>query len=143
MTEYEIPSSALELEITESAIMDDPEAACQLIEGLRDLGVRLSIDDFGTGYSSLAYLKKFPINTLKIDQTFVRDITHDLDDAAIVRAVISLSESLGLTVVAEGIENEEQRKFLLDHNCGVGQGYHFSKPLPADEFKALLKKGLE
>ncbi|HEY9163905.1 MAG TPA: EAL domain-containing protein, partial [Magnetovibrio sp.] len=143
LKEYDLPPGALELEITESAIMDDPDAAIALTQGLRDLGVYLSIDDFGTGYSSLAYLKKFPINTLKIDQAFVRDLTWDSDDAAIVRSVITLSESLTLNVVAEGIETEEQRKFLLEHNCGTGQGYYYSKPLPAEEFEILLKSGLK
>lgn len=143
LKEYDLSPGSLELEITESAIMDDPNAAIALIQGLRDLGVYLSIDDFGTGYSSLAYLKKFPINTLKIDQAFVRDLTWDSDDAAIVRSVIALSEGLSLNVVAEGIETEEQRAFLLEHNCANGQGYYYSKPLPADEFEALLKTGLK
>jgi len=139
----DVPPEALELEITESAIMDDPEGAIILIQGLRDLGVYLSVDDFGTGYSSLSYLKKFPINALKIDQAFVRELTEDSDDAAIVRSIISLSQSLGLGVVAEGIETEAQRAFLLEYDCTLGQGYFFSRPIPQDAFTALLEKGLD
>jgi diguanylate cyclase (GGDEF)-like protein/PAS domain S-box-containing protein len=142
LAEHELDPAALELEITESAIMDDPASAAQLITKLRKIGLYISVDDFGTGYSSLAYLKKFPINALKIDQSFVRDLTWDSDDAAIVRSIITLSASLNLGVVAEGVETLEQKAFLLEHGCRLVQGYLFSKPLPADEMTAFLEKGL-
>lgn len=142
LSEYGLDSAALELEITESAVMDDPEAATQLIAQLRKMGLYISVDDFGTGYSSLSYLKKFPICALKIDQSFVRDLTWDSDDAAIVNSIIALSASLNLGVVAEGVETQEQKEFLVEHGCRLIQGYLYSKPLPADEMSAFLEKGL-
>ncbi|MFC6301040.1 EAL domain-containing protein [Pseudomonas sp. CCM 7893] len=121
----------LELEVTESAVMDDPEAALEQLHRLRELGLRLAIDDFGTGYSSLLRLKRLPVQKLKIDQGFVAGLPWDEDDAAIVRVVIALAQSMGMQVHAEGIEQVEQAQFLLDHQCDLGQGYWFGRPMPA------------
>ncbi len=135
----------LEIELTESLIMSDVQQAILTLEQLKELGVLLSVDDFGTGYSSLSYLKRFPIDTLKIDQTFVHDITHDADDAAIVDAIISLAHNLRLTVIAEGVETEDQLNYLRLQGCDEIQGYYFSRPVPSDAFEALLRSriGLE
>ena len=105
---------------------------------MKALGTRLAIDDFGTGYSSLSYLRRFPIDVLKIDQSFIRGLSNDRNDAALVSAIISLGKSLGLNVIAEGIETAEQLAFLKAHHCEEGQGYFFSKALPADAFARLL-----
>lgn len=123
----------LELEVTESAVMDDPEVALEQLHRLRELGLRLAIDDFGTGYSSLLRLKRLPVQKLKIDQGFVAGLPWDEDDAAIVRVVIALAKSMGMQVHAEGIEQVEQARFLLDQECEMGQGYWFGRPMPADE----------
>ncbi|MES0490327.1 MAG: transporter substrate-binding protein [Leptospirales bacterium] len=125
-------------EITESTLMADPDRAIEILEELKTIGFEISIDDFGTGYSSLSYLRKFPIDTLKIDQSFVRDILEDKNDATIVVTIISMAFSLGLNVVAEGIELEEQKQFLKKHNCHYGQGFLFAKPLNAPDFEKLL-----
>lgn len=131
----------LELEITESVIMESPEAAAATLRKLSDMGVHLSIDDFGTGYSSLSYLKRFPIDSLKIDRSFVRDITTDADDAAIAKAVIALAHSLKLTVIAEGVETVEQLDFLREQRCDQMQGYYLSRPLAVDRLEALILEG--
>lgn len=123
----------LELEVTESAVMDDPEVALEQLHRLRELGLRLAIDDFGTGYSSLLRLKRLPVQKLKIDQGFVAGLPWDEDDAAIVRVVIALAKSMGMQVHAEGIEQVEQARFLLDQECDMGQGCWFGRPMPADE----------
>lgn len=128
----------LELEITESVMTTDVEKSFALLTRLRTLGVQISLDDFGTGYSSLSYLKRFPVDTLKIDQSFVRDIATDQDSAAIVKAIISLGRNLNLTVLAEGIETEDQFRFLLENGCDEGQGYLMSKPVPNKNFVDLL-----
>jgi len=138
MAKHGIGHGDLELEVTESAAMDNPERAIGQLKALRELGVELAIDDFGTGYSSLAYLKLLPIQTLKLDQTFVRDIESDENDAAISAATLALARNLGLKVVAEGVETEGQRAFLAAHQCDFLQGYLFSKPLPAAEATAFL-----
>ncbi len=128
----------IELEITEGMLMQHGHATTDMLGELRALGIRLAIDDFGTGYSSLSYLRRFPIDTLKIDRSFVRDIPGDPDDSAITTAIIALAQSLRLHVVAEGVETEAQRDFLLHLGCHLMQGYLFSKPLPAEEFARLL-----
>ena len=131
----------LELELTESMMMNDVEQAVGILRSLKAIGVHLSIDDFGTGYSSLSYLKRFPIDLLKIDQSFVRDITVDPDDAAIVLSIISLAHSLRLTVIAEGVETEAQLAYLRRHGCDYMQGYYFSHPLSAIECEQFLRQG--
>jgi len=131
----------LELELTESSIMRNPEQAIAKLEALDRLGIRLAIDDFGTGYSSLLHLKRFPIKALKIDQSFIQDITTDPDDAAIAQAIIALAESLRLKVIAEGVETRGQLELLRRYRCDQMQGYLFSRPLPASELFELLKSG--
>ena len=128
----------LELEVTESAVMADPDAALALLERLRALGVRLAIDDFGTGYSSLARLKRLPVHKLKLDQSFVKGLPHDQDDIAITRAVITLGHSLGLKVLAEGIEQPEQAELLERLGCDHAQGYYFGRPQPAEALRDRL-----
>jgi diguanylate cyclase (GGDEF)-like protein/PAS domain S-box-containing protein len=140
LAETGLAAAHLELELTESMVMHDVEQATAIMANLKALGVQLSIDDFGTGYSSLAYLRHFPIDVLKIDKTFVSDITHD-DDAAIVRAIISLAHSLRLKVIAEGVETPQQLAFLRQHGCDQMQGYLFSRPLTVPAFEALLHEG--
>ncbi|MDX9670784.1 MULTISPECIES: putative bifunctional diguanylate cyclase/phosphodiesterase [unclassified Pseudomonas] len=128
----------LELEITEGVLMQNVEATMTALNRLKALGTRLAIDDFGTGYSSLSYLRRFPIDVLKIDQSFIRGLSDDRNDAALVSAIINLGKGLGLKVIAEGIETAEQLAFLKAHHCEEGQGYFFSKALPADAFAHLL-----
>ncbi len=128
----------LELEITESILMNDVEEAIQVMAALRSHGISVAIDDFGTGFSSLSYLKRFPISTLKIDKSFIRDLTEVSKDAAIIRSIITLAESLNLEVVAEGVETVEQLTFLSQQKCDIAQGYHLAKPMSADEFERFL-----
>lgn len=137
------PATQLELEITESALAQQPEEALQVLRKLSALGLRLAIDDFGTGYSSLAHLKRFPIDVLKIDQGFIRDIPQSGDDMAISAAVIAMGHSMGLKVLAEGVETTEQLDFLRERGCDQFQGYLCSRPLPAEAFEALLRKSSE
>jgi diguanylate cyclase (GGDEF)-like protein len=131
--------SYLEFEVTETLIMKEYEFAVDTLDVLRSLGITLSIDDFGTGYSSLAHLKKLPIDKIKIDKSFIDDITHDENDVEIAKAIIAMSHSLGLKVLAEGVETEAQLQILKKLKCEKYQGYYLSKPIPADQFEALLK----
>jgi len=130
--------SLLELEITESMIMHNAERAVKILSTIKALGVRLAIDDFGTGYSSLAHLKRFPIDTLKVDRSFIREIPSDAEDRAIAEAIIAMGKTLSLTVVAEGVETPEQQAFLSERACDEMQGYYFSTPVPPDQFATLL-----
>lgn len=134
-----INPNLLKLELTESLVIDDIEDAILKMNALRRIGVRFSMDDFGTGYSSLSSLKKLPIDQLKIDQSFVRDIAVDPDDAVIVQTIIAMAKHMGMEVIAEGVETELQRGFLEKNNCQVCQGYLFGKPMPLDEFEYQLK----
>jgi diguanylate cyclase (GGDEF)-like protein/PAS domain S-box-containing protein len=143
LADYDVPPHLIELEITESAAMHNAEAASTALSMLKSLGVRIAIDDFGTGYSSLSYLKRFPIDCLKIDRSFIADITEDLEYASIAQAVITLAHALGLNVVAEGVENEQQAEFLTAHGCDEMQGYYFARPMPADECTQMLKRHLQ
>jgi len=139
LEKYALAGADLELEITESVAMHDPDASISQLRALRNLGVRLSIDDFGTGYSSLSYLKLLPIHTLKLDESFVRDIETDVNDVAICTATIALAHSLGLAVMAEGVETAAQRLLLASHQCDFMQGYLFSRPLPAEAALAFIR----
>jgi EAL domain-containing protein (putative c-di-GMP-specific phosphodiesterase class I) len=132
---------AIEIEVTESVLMRDVESTRVTLRALKDCGFRLSVDDFGTGYSSLAYLKRFPLDTLKIDRSFVRDVIANTEDAAITEAIIALGNSLGLSVVAEGVETEAQAAFLRSRSCGLMQGYLYSCPVTADEISVMLTRG--
>ena len=138
LAETGLDPSYLELELTETFLMQDSKSTGAVLQGLKDMGVQLALDDFGTGYSSLSYLKRFPIDTVKIDQSFVRNVTTDADDASIVSAVISMGESLHMRVVAEGVETREQLAFLQEHGCPFGQGYYFNQPMAAAKFSHLL-----
>ncbi len=142
LDETGLAPSALELELTESVVMKRAEAAKSILGSLRDLGVQLAVDDFGTGYSSLSYLRKFPIHALKIDQSFVRQISTSPGEASIVTAVISMAQSLKLRVVAEGVESREELTFLQQHRCEEAQGFYFSRPVPPKRFAELLDTGV-
>ncbi len=131
--------ASLELEITESMVMDNPERAIQTLRQLKSMGIALAIDDFGTGYSSLGYLKRFPIDNIKIDRSFIKDIPRSNDDAIITRTIIDMTHNLRLKVVAEGVETEAQLQFLREHGCDEMQGYYFSRPLAEDAFLALVQ----
>ncbi len=142
LNEVDLDPSALELELTESIIMQSSSETLQIMKRLADLGVTFSIDDFGTGYSNLAYLKRFPVDILKVDRTFVKDIPDDPDDSAIADAIITMAHSLGMQVIAEGVETEQQSIFMRSHGCDAMQGFYFSKPLPSEEIDAFLQKGV-
>jgi EAL domain-containing protein (putative c-di-GMP-specific phosphodiesterase class I) len=124
----------LEVELTESAVMHDADQFIAMLGELNELGVQIALDDFGTGYSSLSYLKRLPVDRLKVDRSFVQDINSDFDDATIVKTIIALGHNLGLKVVAEGVETEQQIDFLRDNHCDELQGFYFGRPLPGEEF---------
>jgi EAL domain-containing protein (putative c-di-GMP-specific phosphodiesterase class I) len=134
-----MPPNLLELEVTESMIMQNSERAVMVLTAIKALGVRLAIDDFGTGYSSLAHLKRFPIDTLKVDRSFIREVPNDPEDRAITEAIIAMGKTLSLTVVAEGVETPEQQAFLRSRACDEMQGYYFSTPVTPVEFAALFR----
>ena len=137
---YRLPPRSLELEVTETGLMEDISTAAQHLLSLRRSGALIAIDDFGTGYSSLSYLKSLPLDKIKIDKSFVQDLQDDDDDATIVRAIIQLGKSLGMQVIAEGVETAEQEAYVISEGCHEGQGYHYSKPLQARELTAYLKQ---
>ncbi|MGQ7861620.1 putative bifunctional diguanylate cyclase/phosphodiesterase [Pseudomonas yamanorum] len=137
---YRLPPRSLELEVTETGLMEDISTAAQHLLSLRRSGALIAIDDFGTGYSSLSYLKSLPLDKIKIDKSFVQDLLDDDDDATIVRAIIQLGKSLGMQVIAEGVETAEQEAYIISEGCHEGQGYHYSKPLPARELAVYLKQ---
>jgi len=135
-----LPPSALVLEITEGVLMSDMKQALEWLQALRQVGIRIYLDDFGTGYSSLSYLKRFPVTTVKVDKSFVRDMGEDSSDRALVEAIVAMTRSLGLEVVAEGVENEAQLALLRGMGTRYGQGYHFSRPVPASDFPAVAER---
>jgi len=132
----------LELELTESMVMQSPERATRLLGAIKQMGVRIAVDDFGVGYSSLAQIKRYPIDTLKVDRSFIRDLEKNAEDRAITEAIISMGKTLSMTVVAEGVETQEQQTFLADHACDAMQGFYFSKPIGADQFAGFLRQHL-
>ena len=142
LSEVEFPVQYLELELTESVAAQNPNRAIEIMNALNAKGIRLSIDDFGTGYSSLSYLKRFKVYKLKIDKSFIDDITSDIDDRAIVKTIITLAKSLGLTSIAEGVETKEQLDFLIENGCDEIQGYYFSKPLSVEDFERYVQNYL-
>jgi len=139
LLETGMPVKYLGIELTESAIILDPGVALSKLNKIKSLGIELSLDDFGTGYSSLSYLKRFPIDTLKIDQAFIRDIKIDQDASSLVKAIIAMAHSMGMNVVAEGVEHQEQLEFLAANDCDIIQGFYFSKPAPAADLEDILK----
>ena len=143
LSESGIEPHYLEFELNESFLMQDAKSTTAVLQALKELGVGIALDDFGTGYSSLTYLKRFPINALKIDRSFMRHVLTDDEDAGIVTAVIGMANSLNLRVIAEGVETQEQLQFLQAQSCGEAQGYLFSRPLAAEEFAKLLAPAFE
>jgi len=141
LEEYDINPRLLGVEITESALMEHPEEAMSRLQPISDMGVQIILDDFGTGFSNMAYLTRFPIDVLKIDTTFIKDIDTDPDAAKLVNSIIDLAKGLELNTVAEGVETENHLEFLRNHNCNEMQGYYFSKPVPAEEFETMLREG--
>ncbi len=142
LREMHAPAEALRLELTESAVMEDVEKAISLLRELRLLGIKIAIDDFGTGHSSLSYLSRLPISSLKIDHSFVWSLGPALEDSAIVRAIVSLADTLNIEPCAEGVETEEQRRVLDDLGCGLAQGFLFAPPMRPEEFEEWLRSRL-
>jgi EAL domain-containing protein (putative c-di-GMP-specific phosphodiesterase class I) len=138
MEDESLPGQALVVEITEGLLMDASERITDKLLAFRDAGVHVSLDDFGTGYSSLSYLKRFDIDYLKIDQAFVRNLEANSDDHALCEAIIVMAHKLGIKVIAEGVETEQQKTLLTEADCDFGQGYYFSRPLPKEQFEALI-----
>jgi EAL domain-containing protein (putative c-di-GMP-specific phosphodiesterase class I) len=140
---HKISPSRLKLELTESVVLDDLKTVIAKMNALREIGVTLSLDDFGTGYSSLSYLKQLPLDQIKIDQSFVRDMTTDASDAMMVKNIIDMAHNFGLNVIAEGVETESQLSKLKEDGCKSYQGYLFSKPVPIEEFELLISENVE
>jgi EAL domain-containing protein (putative c-di-GMP-specific phosphodiesterase class I) len=137
-----ISPNLLELELTESMVMGNVDRAIKVLTAISQMGVRLALDDFGTGYSSLAQIKRFPIDTLKVDRSFIRDLMENPEGRAITQAIIAMAKTLSMTVVAEGVETQQQETFLREHACDESQGFHFSKPTTPDRFAELLRQHL-
>ena len=140
LKETEAPSSNITLEITETSLMQNPEDSIRIIKRLKSLGFKLAVDDFGTGYSSLAYLKRLPIDVIKVDMTFTQNVVSSNVDRAIISSVVTLSKSLGLSTLAEGVETREQLQVIKELGCDLAQGYYFGKPMSEEEAEALLNK---
>ncbi len=140
LTDCGLPAARLELEITELVLLQDNDSALAILHELRNLGIKIAMDDFGTGYSSLGYLRSFPFDKIKIDQSFIRDLTSKEDSVAIIRAVVGLSSSLGITTTAEGVETKEQLARLTKEGCNEVQGFFFSPPRPAAEIEHILNE---
>jgi predicted signal transduction protein with EAL and GGDEF domain len=140
LQETGMPAKHLELELTESALITNSEDTRQMLEQIKALGISIALDDFGTGYSSLTHLKRFPIDVVKIDKSFVLDILNDPDDVAIIEAVIRMGQTLGLRIIAEGVENEAQLAFLRNHGCNEMQGYYLGQPMPGDKLLTWLQE---
>jgi EAL domain-containing protein (putative c-di-GMP-specific phosphodiesterase class I) len=142
LADTRLDPGSLEVELTESVLLRRVDSTVTILTTLREKGVHVAVDDFGTGYSSLSYLRKFPLDALKVDQSFVRQLSNSGSEAAIVIAVISMARSLKLRVIAEGIETQAELDFLRAHQCDEAQGYYFSEPIPADKFMEVLRHGL-
>lgn len=142
LDENQLDARLLELEVTETALIQNPERTSAILKKFRNLGIRIAIDDFGTGYSSLSYLKRFKVDVLKIDMSFVKDMLVDKSDDDIVKTIISLGQSMEIELIAEGIETERHQRRLLELGCRYGQGYFYSKPLPAEAFLQYLQTAL-
>ena len=140
VNEAKVPPNKVELELTEQVFIENIQSHTRFMHSVREYGMSLAIDDFGVGYSSLSYLKNFPVTSLKIDRSFVKDLPDNEDDATITQTIISLARNLNIQLVAEGIETEEQVEFLLHRECATGQGFLFSKPVPAQQVTQLLQQ---
>jgi EAL domain-containing protein (putative c-di-GMP-specific phosphodiesterase class I) len=143
LQETGLEAQALEVEVTESMVMHDPQRAAVILERLKEMGIAIAIDDFGTGYSSLSYLKRFPIDYIKIDQSFVRGIPRDAEDVGITNAIIAMAKTLDVSLIAEGVDNAEQLAFLKQGGCNEVQGYLISSPMPADALRRFLRSFVE
>ena len=142
LNQYSISPASFEIELTESIFLHDEQNASATLSSIRNMGVKVSLDDFGTGYSSLAYLRKFPVDILKIDRSFINEISQSNDGEEVITAIIHMSHAMNLKVVAEGVETEAQLRFLQNQNCDYMQGYYFYKPMSSDEVSTLLHRQL-
>ncbi|HKN18697.1 MAG TPA: EAL domain-containing protein, partial [Dissulfurispiraceae bacterium] len=140
LNETRLSPQYLELEVTESTVMRNPEEAIQTLKELKEMGIRIAVDDFGTGYSSLSYLKQLPLDCLKIDRSFIKNVSSNVNDATIVRTIIAMAHSMNMEVIAEGVETERQSVFLQEHGCDAMQGFLFYRPLPAEDISKLIAK---
>jgi EAL domain-containing protein (putative c-di-GMP-specific phosphodiesterase class I) len=131
LSEFDMPPECLGVELTESVIMSDPALALQVLQSLRNLGIKTALDDFGTGYSSLSYLRQLPLNCLKVDRSFTASLTEDEHARSLTQAIIRMADALSMATIAEGVETPAQLQWLIEHDCNIGQGYLFSHPVPA------------